>query len=75
MPAKRSIPADVRTAIASFLNQCQREAKPFAGTEASGALRTMFPALDITDPELEEAISREAADAGFDVGYHRRGDR
>ena len=72
MSAIRSIPADVRAAIASFLNQCQSEAKPFAGTEALGAIRTMFPELDISDADLEDAISSEAADAGLDVGYDTR---
>lgn len=69
MSAIRSIPADVRAAIASFLNQCQSEAKPFAGTEALGAIRTMFPGLDISDADLDDAISSEAEKAGFDVGY------
>ena len=69
MRAKRSIPVDVRAALAAFLNQCQNEAKPFAGTEALGAIRTMFPELDISDADLEDAISGEAENAGFDVGY------
>lgn len=72
MRAKRSIPADVRAALAAFLNQCQNEAKPFAGTDALGAIRTMFPELDISDADLEDAISGEAANAGFDVGYEPR---
>lgn len=70
--AKRSLPADVRAAIAAFLNQCQNEAKPFAGTEALGAIRTMFPELDISDADLEDAVFSEAANAGFDVGYEPR---
>lgn len=69
MQAKRPLPANVHAAIAAFLNQCQNEAKPFAGTEALGAIRTMFPELDISDAYLEDAISNEAAKAGFDVGY------
>src|SRR5690606_10911307 len=69
MSAIRSIPADVRAAIASFLNQCQSEAKPFAGTEALGSFRTMLPGLDISDAVLDDAISSEAEKAGFDVGY------
>ena len=72
MQAKRPLPADVRAAIAAFLNQCQNEAKPFAGTEALGALRTMFPEMDISDVDLGDAISTEAANAGFDVGYEPR---
>ena len=69
MRANRSIPTDVRAALAAFLNQCQHEAKPFAGTEALGAIRTMFPELNISDADLEDAISSEAGNAGFDVGY------
>jgi hypothetical protein len=72
MPAKRAIPAHVRAAIATFLTHCQNEAAPFAGTEALGAIRTMFPELDISDGDLENAISGEAANAGFDVGYETR---
>jgi hypothetical protein len=72
MQAKRPLPANVHAALAAFLNQCQNEAKPFAGTEALGAIRTMFPELDITDADLEDAISNEAANAGFDVAYNPR---
>ena len=72
MRAKRSIPADVGAALAAFLNQCQNEARPFAGTEALGAIRTMFPELDISDADLEDAISGQAENAGFDVGYEPR---
>jgi len=69
MTAIRPIPDEVRAAIASFLARCQSEAKPFAGTEALGAIRAMFPGLAISDADLEDAISSEAANAGFDVGY------
>ena len=72
MPTKRAVPAPVRAAITAFLNRCQSEATPFAGTEALGAIRTMFPELDISDGDLEDAISGEAANAGFDVGYQTR---
>ncbi|MEW9838372.1 hypothetical protein [Mesorhizobium marinum] len=72
MRAKRSVPADVRGALAAFLSQCQNEARPFAGTEALGAIRTMFPELDISDGDLEDAISGQAEEAGFDVGYEVR---
>jgi len=68
MRKKRTIPAEVQAAIAAFLNECQKEAKPFAATEALGALRTIFPHLDISDSDLEDAISSEAAGAGFDTG-------
>jgi hypothetical protein len=69
MPADRSLPSDVRAAIAAFLNECQNEARPFATTEALGAVRNIFPDLDISDSDLEDAISSEAAAAGFDIDY------
>jgi hypothetical protein len=67
MRKKRTIPPEVRAAIAAFLNECQKEAKPFAAIEALGALRTIFPHLDISDSDLEDGISSEAAGAGFDI--------
>jgi len=67
VPAKRSIPTHIRAAIATFLKQGQIEAKPFAGTEALGAIRIIYPGLDISDADLEHAISSETARAGFDV--------
>lgn len=69
MNTNRSIPSDVRAAIAAFLNECQNEARPFATSEALGAIRAIFPGLDISDAELEDAISSEAAVAGFDIDY------
>lgn len=67
MRKKLTIPAEVQAAIAAFLNECQKEAKPFAAREALGAVRTIFPHLDISDSDLEDAISSEAANAGFDM--------
>lgn len=58
---------EVRAAISAFLNGCQKEARPFATSEALGAVRRMFPDLDISDTDLMVAISSEAALAGFDV--------
>ena len=74
MPTKRSISPEVRAAIAAFLNECQNEARPFATTEALGAVRNIFPDLDISDSDLEDAISSEAATAGFDIDQdsHKR---
>lgn len=63
----RPIPKDIREAIAAFLNACQMEARPFASAEALGAIRTMFPHLDISDADLEDAITSEAAEAGYDI--------
>jgi hypothetical protein len=67
MPANNSISPDVRAAIAAFLNECQNEARPFATREAMGAIRAIFPDLDISYSDLEDAISSEAAAAGFDI--------
>jgi hypothetical protein len=67
MPTEHSISPDIRAAIAAFLNECQTEARPFATKEAMGAIRMIFPDLDVSDSELEGAISSEAAAAGFDI--------
>lgn len=69
MRTKRFISPEVRAAIAAFLNECQNEARPFATAEALGAVRSMFPDLDISDSNLEKAISSEAATAGFDIDH------
>ncbi|WEX75781.1 hypothetical protein PYH37_000794 [Sinorhizobium numidicum] len=63
----RKIPPDVRAAIGAFLNACQKEARPFATREALGAVRRIFPDLDISDKDLMDAITSEASVAGFDV--------
>lgn len=63
------LPDQVRTAIATFLDACQKEARPFAISEALGAVRSVFPDLDISDQELVDAITSEASVAGFDVNY------
>ena len=69
MQTKRPISPEVRAAIAAFLNEWQNEGRPFATTEALGAVRNIFPDLDISDSDLEDAIATEAAAAGFDVDY------
>lgn len=61
-------PVDVRAAIQAFLKACQEEATPFAPEEAIGAVRRVFPDLDISDGDLMDAITSEASAAGFDVG-------
>ncbi|RVH44513.1 hypothetical protein CN212_24795 [Sinorhizobium meliloti] len=63
----RELSPEVRAAISAFLNGCLKEARPFATSEALGAVRRMFPDLDISDKDLMAAISSEAALAGFDV--------
>jgi hypothetical protein len=68
---KNSVPPDVRAAIAAFLNECQKEARPFAVEEALGAIRTIFPGMDISDADLKDAIMSEATTAGFAVDYAR----
>jgi hypothetical protein len=65
--ATHHIPTDVRAAIGAFLNACQKEARPFATLEALGAIRRVFPDLDISDADLMDAITSEASIAGFDI--------
>ncbi|MDW6026514.1 hypothetical protein SAZ10_32615 [Mesorhizobium sp. BAC0120] len=67
-----NIPSEVRAAIGAFLNACQKEARPLATAEALGAVRRVFPDLDISDAALMDAISSEASAAGFHV--EARGD-
>lgn len=63
----REISPEVRAAISAFLGACQKEARPFATAEALGAVRRVFPDLDISDRDLMDAIISEASLAGFDV--------
>lgn len=63
----REISPEVRAAISAFLSACQKEARPFATSEALGAVRRVFPDLDISDTDLMDAIISEASLAGFDV--------
>lgn len=58
------IPDGVRTAIEAFLHECRKEARPFAVTEVLGAIRRMFPTLDISDIKLVNAIASRAAGFG-----------
>ena len=67
--ATHHIPPDVRAAIGTFLNECQKEARPFAISEALGAIRRIFPDLQISDGDLLDAITSEASTAGFDIDY------
>ena len=67
MDATHHIPTDVRVAIRAFLNACQDEGTPFATVEALGAVRRVFPDLDISDADLMDAITSEASVAGFNV--------
>jgi hypothetical protein len=75
MPARATLAPDVRAAIAAFLGACQKASRPFATSEALGAVRTIFPGLDISDRDLEDAISSEAAAGGFDIDYDARDGR
>lgn len=68
MEETHHIPVDVRAAIQAFLKACQEEATPFATEEAIGAVRRVFPDLEISDGDLMDAITSEASAAGFDVG-------
>jgi hypothetical protein len=64
-----NIPADVREAIKQFLATAQNEPEPFAVSEALGAIRRIFPDLDVSDDELLDAIASEASVAGFEIDY------
>ena len=64
-----TISPEVRAAVAAFLHECQDEAQPFAVAEALGAIRAIFPDLEISDSDLEDALSSEAAVAGFEIEY------
>ena len=67
--ATRHITPDVRAAIGAFLNECQKDGRPFAISEALGAIRRVFPDLQISDGDLLDAITSEASTAGFDIDY------
>lgn len=63
------IPPDVQAAISAFLNECQKEARPLAKSEALEAIRRIFPDLEISDVDLVDAIISEASMAGIDIDY------
>lgn len=71
MSSTADLSPDVRTAIGTFLTMCQKEARPFATSEALGAIKRIFEKLDVSDAQLIDAIIQEAAAAGFDVGQVR----
>lgn len=68
-PTERDIPPDVRAAISAFLHEIQNEARPFAISEALGAIRRIFPSLEISDADLADAISSEASMAGLEIDF------
>lgn len=59
------IPDEVRAAIDTFLNECRKEVRPFVVAEAPGAIRHLFPALDIASSKLVNAMAHAAAAVGF----------
>ena len=63
------MPSEIRAAIGSFLNECQKEARPFAISEALSAIRRIFPDLKVSDSDLMDAVTSEASMAGFDIEY------
>lgn len=69
MSPQPSISADVRAAIAAFLDRCQKEAQPFATAEAVNAIRRIYPGLGLADADLLDAITCEASIAGFEIDY------
>lgn len=64
----KPIPENIRKAIAGFLDRCQKEARPIASSEAVGAIRQIFPGLELTDHDLLQAFVDQASAAGFSVG-------
>lgn len=68
-PTEHEIPPDVRAAIGAFLHEIQNEARPFAISEALGAIRRIFPSLEISDADLADAISSEASMAGLEIDF------
>lgn len=68
----REISPEVRAAISAFLSGCQKEARPLATSEAVGAVRRIFPDLNISDTDLMHAIISEASLVGFDVDTPER---
>jgi hypothetical protein len=69
MSHEHDISPEVRSAIAAFLERCQKEAQPFASAEAIGAIRSIFPDMDISDASLLDALNGEATVAGFEIEY------
>lgn len=69
-----NMPPEVREAIKQFLAAAQKETGPFAVSEALGAVRRVFPDLDVSDSELMDAIASEASVAGFEIDYHSGGE-
>jgi len=63
------IPAEVREAIKQFLTTSQDKSQPFRISAALGAIRRVFPDLDISDNGLVDAIASEASVAGFEIDY------
>lgn len=68
MASITSIPVDVREAIGAFLDQAKRSSEPLAISEAIGAIRRIFPDLEVSDSDLVDAITGEAI--ASDVRLH-----
>ncbi|TWG96377.1 hypothetical protein L598_002600000070 [Mesorhizobium sp. J18] len=63
------IPPEVRAAISAFLAEGGRDHHPFTMSDAMDAVRRVFPDLELSDQELVDAITSEAAAAGQDLRY------
>lgn len=63
------IQPEVRAAISAFLNEVQRDPKPFALSEALAAIRQIFPEMEISDADLADAIASEALSAGVGIEF------
>lgn len=64
---------EVRAALGTFLNECQRGGQLFEVSKALDAVRRVFPDLDISDADLADAIASEALTAGLDMHYDTDG--
>jgi hypothetical protein len=63
------IQPDVRAAISAFLNEAQRDAKPFALSDGLAAIRQIFPDMEISDSDLADAVTSEALTAGVEIEF------
>ena len=63
------IPANIHSAIAGFLDKCQKEARPIASSQVVGAIRRIFPGIDLPNKDLLQTFMIQASAAGFDVAF------
>lgn len=71
--ASEYVPPEVKAAVRSFLEECQKEARPFDTTQALKAIRRIFPGLDIADSALLGVLNGEAFSSGFQTHLRTAG--